>query len=171
MEKPVVLETRIDGLNIESPLPATAATTSTNPSDKTNEKKPPSKLRQLIKNYGRIVIAAYILVSVVDYLLCVWAVMVGGQGLISYVDNLVGAYIPALGRAASKMNMEQQQQASSANTIAGSKVTTSNPNGILMPLRLGLVAAITPKLAKKAQQMGLSWLVSKRDILKERHMH
>ncbi|KAJ1675233.1 hypothetical protein EV182_001673 [Spiromyces aspiralis] len=116
-------------------------------SSQTTEKKP-SKLRQLIRNYG--------------------------EELVKYIDDTLGAYIPALKRAANKMSTATSEQ--QAAEVPDANWWTILIVGyilhkVLMPVRLGITAAVTPYLARRAQKMGWSWLVSKRSILKERHMH
>ncbi|KAJ2006434.1 DUF1279 super [Coemansia thaxteri] len=121
-------------------------------------KKPPSKFRVLMQQYGRVAILMYMLVSAVDLSLCVWGVWLGGDSLVFTIDSYLGEYIPRLHKAAERMREGQDGGADKWATIL---IVGYAVHKCLTPLRLAITAAVLPWSARTAQRLGLTWLIPK----------
>ncbi|PIA14507.1 hypothetical protein COEREDRAFT_82768 [Coemansia reversa NRRL 1564] len=120
--------------------------------------KKPSRFRVLMQQYGRVAIVMYLLVTAVDLALCVWAVWLGGDGLVYTINSYLGQYITRLQKAAQKM---EEGHASGTDRWATIILVGYAVHKCLTPLRLALTAAILPWSARTAQRLGWSWLIPK----------
>ncbi|KAJ2778173.1 DUF1279 super [Coemansia javaensis] len=120
--------------------------------------KKQSRFRVLMQQYGRVAVAVYLLVSAVDLSLCVWAVWLGGDGLVFTINQYLGQYIPRLQRAAEQMAAGGSGGADKWATIL---IVGYAVHKCLTPLRLAVTAAVLPWSARTAQRLGWTWLIPK----------
>ncbi|KAJ2223522.1 DUF1279 super [Coemansia sp. RSA 485] len=122
------------------------------------EGKKPSRFKVLMQQYGRVAILAYLLVSAIDLSLCIWAVWLGGDGLVMTINSYLGQYIPRLQKAAQRM---EEGQSGGADKWATIIIVGYAVHKCLTPLRLAITAAILPWSARTAQRLGMTWLIPK----------
>ncbi|KAJ2082942.1 DUF1279 super [Coemansia sp. RSA 988] len=128
------------------------------PNPEPEKGKKPSRFRVLMQQYGRIAVVMYLLVTAVDLALCVWAVWLGGDGLVYTINSYLGQYITRLQKAAQKM---EEGHASGTDKWATIILVGYAVHKCLTPLRLALTAALLPWSARTAQRLGWSWLIPK----------
>ncbi|KAI8324783.1 hypothetical protein GQ54DRAFT_302399 [Martensiomyces pterosporus] len=120
--------------------------------------KKPGKFRVLMQQYGRVAIVAYLTVTAVDLMLCIWGVWLGGDGLVFKINSYLGQYIPRLQKAAEKMKEGESGGSDKWVTII---IVAYAVHKCLTPLRLAVTAAILPWSARSAQRLGWTWLIPK----------
>lgn len=111
------------------------------------------KLNSFMKKYGYVGLGVYLSLSAVDLGLTMAAITVTGAEKVKQVEDWVLTNIKGFfgieHKHAPKEKAEERPSLASIFVIAYGIHKT-----VLLPLRLGLTAAITPSLAKKLRQMG-----------------
>ncbi|KAL1924980.1 uncharacterized protein VTP21DRAFT_4634 [Calcarisporiella thermophila] len=122
----------------------------------TKSSPPPAKgLKKLIQTYGPIALAMYVLLSVGDLSLIFLLLHFGGSGAVKGVEDFCREN---LGKWVSRYF--EQKDALSTDEAEGPSLWTMflvayAVHKILMPLRLLIVAAVTPKIGPKLEEWGL----------------
>ncbi|KAJ1952279.1 DUF1279 super [Dipsacomyces acuminosporus] len=120
--------------------------------------KKPGKFRVLMQQYGRVAIVAYLAVTALDLMLCIWGVWLGGDELVYTINSYLGKYIPRLQKAADKMKNGESGGSDKWLTIV---IVAYAVHKCLTPLRLAVTAAVLPWSARTAQGLGWTWLIPK----------
>ncbi|PWA00521.1 hypothetical protein BB558_003418 [Smittium angustum] len=141
---------------------------STSPENNTGEQdggeKKVSKIRALFNEYGRIAILGYMVIGTIDLALSIAFVYFSGEGFIGKAVEFLSNYFPSL---SPKIPEEGAEIPSSGSSFFSPEMTVVLVVGyaihkLLLPLRLAIIAAISPAMSRKAYKMGWTWLYNKK---------
>ncbi|ORY07074.1 hypothetical protein K493DRAFT_200086, partial [Basidiobolus meristosporus CBS 931.73] len=108
------------------------------------------------RKYGKVASIAYLGVSMVDYLFTVWLVRMGGEQYVKPVRESLYKWFGFLGigKETSENGEAEAQMRSGSLSWTSTLLIAFGIHKLLVPLRIPLVAMMTPGLARKAAMLG-----------------
>ncbi|OLY82668.1 N-terminal acetyltransferase 2 [Smittium mucronatum] len=134
------------------------------PSKDSNQKESPSKPPSIFSRYGRIAIFLYFVISTIDLPLSILLVYFSGDKFTDQAIDLISKYFPSLVSDLPHSG-EPSSDKTSFFSFLDPKTTVILIVGyaihkLLLPIRLSVTAALSPKLAKMAAKNGWTFLLS-----------
>lgn len=121
-----------------------------------DDQPPPKNLKNLVKEYGRIAIFVYLCCSFTSFIICfliVWKFDLNFQTLANLKSKLFGSN--SIENSNPNPNPSKSNNSSSLNSDLFTQLLVSMAfTKLLLPIKLGLTALLTPILARRLRSLG-----------------